>query len=599
MTISEPLHRTSTGGRAVRARFGPFELELDTLVLRRGGDEVPLQKLRARALRLLIERAGEVVRRQDFIAELWPSTPVNYERNMPPIVRNLRKTLGDSAQRPTYIETVRGVGYRFIAPVSAVDDSSRPRRRHIALATAIVVALALLAVLLQDRSAQRPKLVVRDFESQPPGAGRALAFDVSRDLIERWQGHFQLVVLDEQHSPDRASLADLEIRGKILATEVGREVHAELVRTGDGDLLASNRLVLPHHEESNLAFLLNDALLLPKFPPSTILSQPSGHPPDLLLRALHHFDRGRPAELARASELAQQAALTNPRDARTLGLLALIEHDRWVSTLEPAHAREADRWARRALGVDPHEPRALVTRVGLEFFHRRRPDEARKALATLAEQVPQEPRLWATLATLHLARRDHDRAIAAAERASRLAPLSPLISSHATWMLYGARKPQRALDHSSTSLALNHPTDSDRLVRLLLLGDLERWPAATRELELFLAPRGLDDTSLDGLISATGRRDLRPFWRFQSQRLKRISQSYAVYPEIQAIASAAAGHRAAAVAHLRRGWQRRTAWSPVALQFPLFDSYREDPAFAALQQQIDEALALAEPLPLP
>src|SRR5215831_20915211 len=71
-------------------------------------------------LTMLLERRGEVVRREEFRARLWPvDTFVDFEHSLNAAVNKLREALGDSAEEPSYIETVPRRGYRFIASVDA------------------------------------------------------------------------------------------------------------------------------------------------------------------------------------------------------------------------------------------------------------------------------------------------------------------------------------------------------------------------------------------------------------------------------------------------------------------------------------------------
>jgi cholera toxin transcriptional activator len=109
----------SQTNRSVKiARFGVFELNLDASELRKNGAKLRLQEQPFQVLALLLERAGDVVTREDMQQKLWPSnTFVDFDHSLNTAVNKLRETLGDSASSPRYIETVARRGYRFIAPV--------------------------------------------------------------------------------------------------------------------------------------------------------------------------------------------------------------------------------------------------------------------------------------------------------------------------------------------------------------------------------------------------------------------------------------------------------------------------------------------------
>jgi eukaryotic-like serine/threonine-protein kinase len=127
-------------------RFGPFEVDFSTSELRRSGSRVRIQEQPLRLLEVLLEQPGDLVTRERLREALWPSdTFVDFERSLNAAVAKLRQALGDSAERPVYVETVARKGYRFIAPVTpiAAQAAAAPMqavwsRRRVALFIAIV-----------------------------------------------------------------------------------------------------------------------------------------------------------------------------------------------------------------------------------------------------------------------------------------------------------------------------------------------------------------------------------------------------------------------------------------------------------------------------
>jgi DNA-binding winged helix-turn-helix (wHTH) protein len=102
------------------ARFGVFELDLTAGELRKNGAKLRLQEQPFQVLVLLLERAGDVVTREELRQKLWPAdTFVDFDHSLNTAVNKLRETLGDSASSPRYIETLARRGYRFIAPVQS------------------------------------------------------------------------------------------------------------------------------------------------------------------------------------------------------------------------------------------------------------------------------------------------------------------------------------------------------------------------------------------------------------------------------------------------------------------------------------------------
>ena len=112
-----------------RHRFDP-----GTGRLWNGRREVSLTPRAAAVLAELVERAGQVVTRQELLQSVWGDTVVS-EAALTACIQELRRALADDARRPRFIETRHRRGYRFAARVlpsaplaPAPSDSSRPRR---------------------------------------------------------------------------------------------------------------------------------------------------------------------------------------------------------------------------------------------------------------------------------------------------------------------------------------------------------------------------------------------------------------------------------------------------------------------------------------
>jgi DNA-binding winged helix-turn-helix (wHTH) protein len=101
-------------------RFADFILDPAQRQLRRGGERVELNARYFDALALLVREHGQLVSKDRFLDEVWNGVPVT-EEALTQCIRTLRRSLGDNASDPAFIETVPKHGYRFIAPVTAVD----------------------------------------------------------------------------------------------------------------------------------------------------------------------------------------------------------------------------------------------------------------------------------------------------------------------------------------------------------------------------------------------------------------------------------------------------------------------------------------------
>lgn len=191
----------STDGNDISStcRFGVFELDLRAGELRRNGIKVKLQEQPFQVLTELLDRPGQVVTREELRNRLWPAdTYVDFDHSLNAAIRRLRDTLGDSAENPTFVETVARRGYRFLAPVSvgpvigdratnsepaAVVPISAPRRHHWWIAgTTAAVALVLIGLTVGFFLAPHPPAAGRitRLTANPSGDGVRTAA-ISRD----------------------------------------------------------------------------------------------------------------------------------------------------------------------------------------------------------------------------------------------------------------------------------------------------------------------------------------------------------------------------------------------------------------------------------
>ena len=113
-------------------RFGVFEADLRAGEVQKAGRKVKLQEQPFQVLALLLERAGEVVTREDLQKKLWPEdTFVDFEHGLNIAINKIREALGDSADNPRFVETLPKRGYRFLAPVGPLHSRTATRVPHL------------------------------------------------------------------------------------------------------------------------------------------------------------------------------------------------------------------------------------------------------------------------------------------------------------------------------------------------------------------------------------------------------------------------------------------------------------------------------------
>ncbi len=129
-------------------QFGPFVLDLKRHELMRGAARVHLSVSQMKLLELFVERAGELVTRNDIAVVLWEQPEaVDVANGINTALNRLRAQLGDDRTSPMYIETVIGLGYRFIAKVEsiqAVRETSTAAQAENGPELAIAVSAAIL-----------------------------------------------------------------------------------------------------------------------------------------------------------------------------------------------------------------------------------------------------------------------------------------------------------------------------------------------------------------------------------------------------------------------------------------------------------------------
>jgi len=183
-------------------RFDDFELDVQTLELRRGGAPVKLQQQPARVLAVLAAAPGELVTREALREAIWGADAyVDFEQGLNYCVRQIRAALGDSAEAPRYLETLRGRGYRFLAPPAAATPVAvAPRTKWwvvaaTALALVVVAASAWgMARWIGDGPRMRAAIGVAPITA-PPGE-QAWAAALRTQLVSRLAIASRLPVVD-------------------------------------------------------------------------------------------------------------------------------------------------------------------------------------------------------------------------------------------------------------------------------------------------------------------------------------------------------------------------------------------------------------------
>lgn len=193
-------------------RFGSFELSLETQELRKNGISLKLSGQAIQVLAMLTATPGKLVTREELQKKLWPGDSFgDFEHGLNAAVNKLREKLGDSATTPTYIETLQGRGYRFIAevqpqnglepsgsePVQIGPEPTRHRWKRKVVLAILALALVVVAVLYprikayvdrQIRIAQLQRLTVVPLTSLPGNVMSPTFSPDGNEVAFAWDG---------------------------------------------------------------------------------------------------------------------------------------------------------------------------------------------------------------------------------------------------------------------------------------------------------------------------------------------------------------------------------------------------------------------------
>ncbi len=142
-------------------RFGDFEIDREAYQLRRKDSTSPvrIEGLPLRLLMLMVAHRGEVVSRGDIQKELWGSDVfVDIEQGINTAIRKIRQALRDHPEKPRYLQTVVGRGYRFLAPDAVESEISHgsPSVAGTPMVTLEELGQAILAAAGLQRVPQEP-----------------------------------------------------------------------------------------------------------------------------------------------------------------------------------------------------------------------------------------------------------------------------------------------------------------------------------------------------------------------------------------------------------------------------------------------------------
>jgi predicted ATPase/DNA-binding winged helix-turn-helix (wHTH) protein len=200
--------------------FGPFHLHLDRRLLLEGGRSLRVGSRALEVLIALVERASELVSKDELMARVWPNTTVE-ESNLKVHIAALRRALADGQGGNRYIQTVPGRGYRFVAAISAeaagAGSASLPMPRH--NLPGMVTRLIGRADVVSNLVGQVPQQHFVTIVGTGGVGTTSVALATAEALLPDYEDGVWLVEL--------APLADPGLVRAAVAAALGLELHAE------------------------------------------------------------------------------------------------------------------------------------------------------------------------------------------------------------------------------------------------------------------------------------------------------------------------------------------------------------------------------------
>lgn len=609
-------------GREV-LRFGEFELDVVAYQLRRAGEPVPLERRPMDLLILLATRHGELVTRADIVDHLWGKDVfVDVETGIHTAVRKIRRALEDSTDAPSFVETVPGRGYRFVAPV-AVESSAAPQpasvattpaeteRRRLLLKIAIgVLAVAVSAAVLwtkRDRPPTSVSLAVLPFDNV---TGEREQQYLANGLTE------EMIAALGQIDPDRLRVlgrtSTIAYRGtQKSALQIGNELGVDYLVEGTVQaeherVRVTSRLIRARDQlqlwsavydrtdtsilglQSELSAAIAEQIRL-RLSPERMKAIERRHTRNA--EAYHAYLRGlefaglrTPAGNRQAIDSFELATRLDPGYALAWSALARVHAASTINADAPPlevrpRARAA---AQRAVALDPTLPEAQYALGHILWILEWQWPEAETTLrrAVALDPTSAEPHMMLGHCLSQMGR--HSEAMAEMRRARELAPLADMAHALSAQVAFQARDYPAAVGHARQAAAIQPGlwiASVFSAQALYQLGERERALA-----ELQHATRYSEGNSktlaLRGYILAKSGHVAEA--RDVLATLTEAASGRYVPPYAFALVHAGLGERDATFLWLDRAFAARDVHLVFLTVDPVWDEYRSDARFRAL-----------------
>ena len=606
--------------------FGIFQLDLKARELRKAGLKVKLQEQPFRVLALLVDRAGQVVTREELRAKVWPTDAyVAFDQGLNNAIKKVRDALGDSADSPRFIETLARHGYRFIAPVGPApqrpsEPQVRPSLTKLRKPALIGVTSACLLAALGYwawhgstmralPAAEKVILAVLPFDNLSRDPDQEFFSDgLTEEMIA------QLGKLNPQRLTviSRGSVARYK-DSRLPANQIGRELHADYLVQGSVRR-ASNRVritvqLIQVRDQTDLWTdsydrELKDILTLQDSVARTIANQihitlapaqqtrrlsenldPAAY--ETYLKGRYYWNKRTGDGLQKALLYFQEAINKDPTyGAAYSGLADCNSGLAWHGFMSPAEALpKAHAAALRAIEIDPQSAEAHAS-LGLVLTHQwdwiGAEAEFKNALR-LDSRYANAHHWYGDLLSI-MGR--HDEALLEARQALELDPLNLMIGTWVGRRYYLARKYELAIEQGRNTEEL----EANFAAVHLLLGEnyvqVGRPDQALAELQTAANLSGDSPLYVAQVAVAYASAAKKTEALQIAAQLQALSKTRYVSPYGLAQIYAALNDKEQAFKWLQTAYDDRAVWVSYLAVDPMFDSLRSDQRFQDLLRRV-------------
>jgi TolB-like protein/DNA-binding winged helix-turn-helix (wHTH) protein/tetratricopeptide (TPR) repeat protein len=607
--------------------FGIFQLDLKARELHKAGVKIKLQDQPFRVLALLIDRAGQVVTREEFRQRVWPTDVyVGFDQGLNNAIKKVRDALGDSADSPRFIETVDRHGYRFVATVSAAPArSAEPRSQFgsrssirngilISSAAAVLAALSYWAwhgsAMRAGPIAEKVILAVLPFDNLSRDPDQEFFSD---GLTEEMIAQLGKLNPERLRVVTRGSVAKYK-RTSLSVAQIGQELHADYVLQGSVRRVPDRVRITVHlirvpeqidlwadsyDRELKDVLTLQDSvagtiakqihIALPPLQQSRLSIRRNVDPDayEAYLKGRYYWNKRTAEGMQKAQVYFQQAIDRDPSfGAGYSGLADCNSGLTWHGFTSPAETLPlANAAARKSIEIDPQSAEAHAS-LALVLHHEWNWAEAEAEFKRALQLDPNYANAHHWYGDYLSVRGQHDEALVEAKKALELDPLNLMIGTWVGLRYYLARKYEAAIVQSRNTVEL----DSNFAAAHLLLGEsyvqigmqekgLAELQIATRlsgENPLYLAQVGVAYASEGKKADA-----LQIISQLQTTSRKRYVSPYGLAQIYAALSDKEQTFR-----WLKIAYDDRAVWMTYLAVDPVFDGYRSDQRFQDLLRSV-------------